>query len=34
LKAVADALEGGIPMDPPKADPEVEKLAREAFGQG
>ncbi len=34
LKAVSDALEAAVPMDPPKADPEVEELAREAFGKG
>jgi polyphosphate kinase 2 (PPK2 family) len=32
LTAVAEALEAAVPRDPPKADPEVEKLAREAFG--
>jgi len=31
LTAVADALEAAVPMKPPEADPEVEKLAREAF---
>jgi polyphosphate kinase 2 (PPK2 family) len=32
LAAVAEALEGAVPMAPPKADPEVERLARKAFG--
>src|SRR3954447_14670620 len=34
LTAVADALEAAVPMDPPKAGPEVEALARKAFGSG
>jgi polyphosphate kinase 2 (PPK2 family) len=33
LTAVADALEAACPVTPPKADPGVEKLAREAFGE-
>jgi AMP-polyphosphate phosphotransferase len=33
LTAVADALEAAVPMDPPKANPEVEALARQAFGK-
>jgi polyphosphate kinase 2 (PPK2 family) len=33
LAAVADALEAAVPMEPPPADPEVEALAREAFGK-
>jgi polyphosphate kinase 2 (PPK2 family) len=33
LTAVADALEAAVPMTPPEADPEVGKLAREAFGK-
>ena len=32
LTAVAEALEAACPPKPPEADPEVEKLAREAFG--
>jgi polyphosphate kinase 2 (PPK2 family) len=32
LTAVADALEAACPVQPPAADPEVERLAREAFG--
>lgn len=32
LTAIADALEAAVPMQPPKADPEVQKLAREALG--
>jgi polyphosphate kinase 2 (PPK2 family) len=32
LTAVADALEAHCPAKPPKVDPEVERLAREAFG--
>jgi polyphosphate kinase 2 (PPK2 family) len=32
LTAIADALEAAVPMQPPKPDPEVERLAREAFG--
>src|SRR3954447_25192514 len=31
LTAVADALEAAVPMEPPKADPEVEALAKKAF---
>jgi len=33
LTAVAEALEAACPAKPPEADPEVEKLAREAFGE-
>jgi polyphosphate kinase 2 (PPK2 family) len=33
LTAVAAALEAAVPTTPPEADPEVEKLAREAFGK-
>ena len=33
LTAVAEALEAACPPKAPEADPEVEKLAREAFGQ-
>jgi polyphosphate kinase 2 (PPK2 family) len=33
LKAVAEALEAAVPVDPPKADPKVEELARQAFGE-
>ena len=32
LTAVAEALEAACPSKPPEADPEVQKLAREAFG--
>jgi polyphosphate kinase 2 (PPK2 family) len=32
LTAVAEALEAAVPMDPPRAEPEVEALARKAFG--
>lgn len=32
LTIVADALEAAVPNDPPPIDPEVERLAREAFG--
>jgi polyphosphate kinase 2 (PPK2 family) len=32
LTAVADALEAACPPKPPEADPEVQRLAREAFG--
>jgi polyphosphate kinase 2 (PPK2 family) len=32
LTVVADALEAAVPMKPPEPDPEVERLAREAFG--
>ncbi|HEX8643451.1 MAG TPA: polyphosphate kinase [Allosphingosinicella sp.] len=32
LTIVADALEHAVPLDPPPIDPEVERLAREAFG--
>lgn len=31
LTAIADALEANVPMDPPKLDPEVEKVARKAL---
>ena len=31
LTAIADALEAGVPMDPPSASPEIEALARQAF---
>jgi AMP-polyphosphate phosphotransferase len=34
LTAIAEALEGGCPDKPPKADPEVLALARQAFGKG
>lgn len=30
LTAIADRLEAGVPMEPPPADPKVEKVAREA----
>ncbi|HEX8621230.1 MAG TPA: polyphosphate kinase [Allosphingosinicella sp.] len=33
LTAVADALEAACPPKPPEADPEVARLAREAFGE-
>jgi hypothetical protein len=33
LTAVADALEAAVPMEPPKIDPDVEALARKAFGK-
>jgi polyphosphate kinase 2 (PPK2 family) len=33
LSAVADTLEAACPLKPPKADPEVEALARQAFGK-
>ena len=33
LTAVAEALEAACPPKPPEADPEVAKLAREAFGE-
>lgn len=33
LTAIADALEGNCPLKPPAADPEVEALARAAFGK-
>jgi polyphosphate kinase 2 (PPK2 family) len=33
LTAVAEALEAACPVKPPDADPEVEKLAKEAFGE-
>ena len=33
LTAIADVLEGNCPAKPPKADPEVEALARAAFGK-
>jgi len=32
LTAIADALEAHVPMEPPKLDPEVEKVARKALG--
>jgi polyphosphate kinase 2 (PPK2 family) len=32
LTIAAEALERAIPLDPPPIDPEVERLAREAFG--
>ena len=32
LTAIADTLETAVPMTPPEADPEVARLAREAFG--
>jgi AMP-polyphosphate phosphotransferase len=32
LTAIADALEKHVPMEPPKLDPEVEKVARKALG--
>lgn len=33
LTAVADALEAAVPMEPAKIDPDVEALARKAFGK-
>jgi polyphosphate kinase 2 (PPK2 family) len=33
LTAVAEALEAACPAKPPKADPEIEALARQAFGK-
>lgn len=33
LTAIADRLEACVPMDPPKLDPEVERVAREALGK-
>ena len=33
LTAIADALEAAVPMNPPEASPEIEALAREAFGK-
>ncbi len=33
LTAIADQLEAHVPMDPPKLDPEVEKVARKALGR-
>jgi polyphosphate kinase 2 (PPK2 family) len=33
LTAVADALAAAVPADPPPADPEIEALARQAFGK-
>jgi AMP-polyphosphate phosphotransferase len=33
LAAVAEALEAACPLKPPEADPEVARLAREAFGE-
>jgi AMP-polyphosphate phosphotransferase len=32
LTAIADALEAQVPMHPPRLDPEVEKVAKEALG--
>ena len=32
LTAVAEALEAACPVEPPEADPEVEKLGKESFG--
>lgn len=32
LHAIADALEAHVPMEPPKLDPEVEKVAKKALG--
>lgn len=34
LTAAADALEAAVPMKPPALPPEIEELAREAFGKG
>lgn len=34
LTAIADALEAQVPMEPPKLDPEVEKVARKALRKG
>ena len=33
LAAIADTLEGNCPVKPPAADPEVEAIARAAFGK-
>jgi polyphosphate kinase 2 (PPK2 family) len=33
LTAIADALEAAVPMQPPEPSAEIEKLAREAFGE-
>ena len=33
LTAIADRLAAHVPMDPPKLDPEVERVAREALGR-
>ena len=33
LTAVAEALEAACPPKPPRADPEVERLAREILGK-
>jgi polyphosphate kinase 2 (PPK2 family) len=33
LTAIADRLEAAVPMAPPPADPQVERIAREAFGK-
>lgn len=33
LTAIADALERVVPMKPPEASPEIEALARQAFGK-
>ena len=32
LSIVADALERAVPLDPPPIDPEIERLAKAAFG--
>jgi polyphosphate kinase 2 (PPK2 family) len=32
LTVVAEALEKAVPLDPPPIDPEVERLAKQAFG--
>jgi polyphosphate kinase 2 (PPK2 family) len=34
LTAVAEALEAACPVKPPPADPQIEALAKEAFGEG
>ncbi|OYW22684.1 MAG: polyphosphate kinase [Sphingomonas sp. 12-62-6] len=34
LTYIADRLEATVPMDPPKLDPELEKVARKALGIG
>jgi polyphosphate kinase 2 (PPK2 family) len=33
LTAIADALEAAVPMDPPPADPEVQRMAASIFGK-